>query len=146
MVRRTQEFKKECVKLRLQGSPIKRICELKKVHPPQLNKWMKEFATDEELKESRKLFEMRKKPKSMTDHRFFARVLKQIPRDGEGNILFEEMRSLCSRREAHSHEYILYPKTENSDPPPGKGQVVPNPLSKPQTSPSMGDLALPLNQ
>ena len=149
MIKRTDEFKKECVKLRLRGSPIKTICELKKIHPPQLNKWMKEFATDTELKESRKLFEANKKPKSMTDNKFFDRVLNQIPRDGEGNILFGEMRSMCSRREVHSHEYILYPNAENSGPPQDKSQVVPTLLLRPpdpQISPSTGDLALPLNE
>lgn len=147
MIKRTDEFKKECVKLRLQGSPIKRICELKKIHPPQLNKWMKEFATDVELKESRKLFEARKKPARMTENKFFKSVLKPIPKDGEGNILFKEMKTMCSRREPHSHEYILYSNTENSDPPPGKSQVVPVTLSpNHQTPSSMGDLALPLSE
>jgi len=44
------EFRKSCVKLRLQGLKVKDICVTKKIHPPQLLKWMKEFAEDPEFK------------------------------------------------------------------------------------------------
>jgi transposase-like protein len=52
----TEDFKKQCVEMRLKGVDYQKVCEHFKIHPPQLNKWMKEFGDQPQFADLKKQY------------------------------------------------------------------------------------------
>ncbi len=68
-VARTDEFKRQVVKDRLRGIPVKALCEKYSIWPPMISKWMKEYQGDPELTKSYKKYDLikrRYKPRATT--------------------------------------------------------------------------------